>query len=282
MARGMVIADAHAAASLLTHINYYRLRAYWLPMETAADHGGQHKFKEGTRLEDALALYEFDRRLRLLLLAAIERLEVSVRTRMAQALSMKYGSHAHLDPKIFTNTARHYAHLEDINEELTRSHETFVEHYLSKYSDPESPPIWVVTEIMSLGLVSKMFANIKTYADRGDIVKPYGIHQKVVESFLHHVTHVRNLCAHHCRVWNRRFVVTFQIPQAPAWLMGWFNKKAERNVYNTLVMLAYFMRTIDATYPWFDRLKELLADFPMADKRAMGFPDNWQDLALWK
>lgn len=278
----MQITDVKAAAVMLTHINYYRLRAYWLPMEVPAGVKGEHRFKDGTKLEDVLALYEFDRRLRLLLLAAIERLEVSVRTRMSQCLSMKYGSHAHLETKIFNNLARHAAHLEDLNEELKRSHETFIDHYQDKYSDPESPPIWAVTEVMSLGLVSKMFANVKTFADRGDIAKPYGIHQKVVESFLHHVTHVRNLCAHHCRVWNRKFVVTFQLPQSPAYLMAWFNQKEDRKVYNSIVMLAHFMRAIDASYPWFDRVKELLNEFPLAGKEAMGFPEKWQDFPLWR
>src|SRR5262249_53883225 len=119
-------------------------------------------------------------------------------------------------------------------------------------------------------------------ADRGDIVRPYGIHQKVVESFLHHATHVRNLCAHHCRVWNRKFVVTFQIPQSPAYLMGWFNQKEDRKVYNTIAMLAHFTRAVDATYPWFDRLKELLNEFPTVSKQAMGFPEKWQEIPLWK
>lgn len=280
--RGMQIGDAKAAAATLTHINYYRLRAYWLPMEVAPEKEGEHQFREETRFEDVLSLYEFDRRLRLLLLAAIERLEVSFRTRLSQCLSMKYGSHAHLDEKIFANAAKHAELIEDLREEIERSHETFIDHYFATYSDPESPPIWAATEVMSLGLVSKLFANINTFADRGDIVKPYGVQAKVVESFLHHVTHVRNLCAHHCRVWNRKFVVTFQIPQSPAYLMAWFNRQADRNVYNTIAMLAHFMRCIDASYPWLGRIKELLAEFPLAEKSAMGFPEEWQDVPLWK
>jgi abortive infection bacteriophage resistance protein len=280
--RGMVVADQAAAATCLMHINYYRLRAYWMPMEVKAETDGEHKFKEGTKLEDVLSLYEFDRRLRLLLLAAIERLEVSFRTRFSQCLSVKYGSHAHLEEKVFHNLGRHAEHLASLNEEIQRSHETFIDHYFNTYTAPDSPPIWAVTEVMSLGLLSKMFANITTFADRGDIIKPYGVQSKVVESFLHHLTHVRNLCAHHCRVWNRKFVVTFQIPQSPAYLMAWFNQKADRNVYNTLTMLAHFMRCIDAGYPWFDRLKELLNSFPMANREAMGFPDKWQEIPLWK
>jgi abortive infection bacteriophage resistance protein len=280
--RGMVIVDKAKAIAALTHINYYRLRAYWLPMEVAAGEPGEHKFKDGTKFEDVIAIYEFDRRLRLLLLAAIERLEVSIRTRMSQVLSLKYGSHAYLNLNIFDDVGKHAVYLADLNDEVERSNETFIEHYFSKYNDPEMPPIWAVTEVMSLGLISKMFSNIKTFADRGDIVKPYGMNQKVVESFLHHLTHVRNICAHHCRLWNRKFVIKFQIPLNPSYLPGWFNKTADRNVYNTIAMLAYFMRMIDSEYPWFDRLKELLNAFPNIDKQAMGFPENWKEIPLWK
>lgn len=44
--RGMVIQDRARAAHYLTHINYYRLRAYWLPFEEQAGDGG-HRFRAG-------------------------------------------------------------------------------------------------------------------------------------------------------------------------------------------------------------------------------------------
>ena len=92
--RGMVIDDPAAAAFYLQHLNYYRLGAYWLPFE--ADHA-THSFKPGTKFGDVLNLYVFDRELRLLVLDAIERVEVSVRSQWAYQLAHQHGPHAHLD-----------------------------------------------------------------------------------------------------------------------------------------------------------------------------------------
>jgi len=68
--RGMVVDDRAQALRYLEHLNYYRIGAYWLPFE--ADHG-THQFRDGTRFEDVLNLYVFDRALRLLVMDAIER-----------------------------------------------------------------------------------------------------------------------------------------------------------------------------------------------------------------
>lgn len=70
--RGMAAPDPDRARHYLTHINYYRLRAYWLPLEQDAT-GGVHRFTPGTSFEDVLSLYVFDRRLRLLVMDAVER-----------------------------------------------------------------------------------------------------------------------------------------------------------------------------------------------------------------
>ena len=75
--RGMQVTDKPRAQHYLSHINYYRLGAYWLPFE--ANHDG-HSFRKGTSFEQVLDLYVFDRELRLLVMDGIERVEVSVRT----------------------------------------------------------------------------------------------------------------------------------------------------------------------------------------------------------
>lgn len=92
--RGMVIGDTDRARRYLSHLNYYRLAAYWLPFEETHL---PHKFKPDTRFDTVLEHYIFDRELRLLVMDAIERIEVSLRTQWAYYLSHTYGPHAHLD-----------------------------------------------------------------------------------------------------------------------------------------------------------------------------------------
>ncbi|MCB1893593.1 MAG: Abi family protein [Rhodocyclaceae bacterium] len=279
--RGMAIPDRTRAAHYLTHINYYRLRAYWLPFEEQAG-DGSHRFRAGTSFEDALTLYLFDRKLRLMLMDAIERVEVAVRTRWAHVLALRYGPHAYLRGEIFQEAWKYRRCLEGLTEEIARSHETFIDHYRTTYSEPELPPLWAACEVMSFGQLSKWLENLKYRADQKEIAAPYGLDPMVLGSFLHHLTHIRNLCAHHSRLWNRRLTFTMRLPRNPRHIVGWFNPAAERNLYNTLVMLTYLLGVIAPHSSWKGRLKTLMAECPKAHPSAMGFPTEWEKLQVWK
>lgn len=277
----MKIPDRELARRHLSHINYYRLRAYWLPFEQNPNGRGGHQFISGTCFNDILTGYNFDRRLRLFLLDAIERVEVSFRTLWAHTLSLKYGAHAYLKPHIFMSLQKYSDCLDSLKEEIARSKETFVQHYRRCYTDPDLPPIWAVCEIMSLGQLSKWFQNLKHRQDRIALAKSYGLDEGVVQSFIHHLTHVRNLCAHHSRLWNRLFTVTMQLPKYPELLSECCNPHASRKIYNTLVMLGYILKTIIPDSTWIHRLRQLINEFPRVDLAAMGFPRDWEKLSIW-
>src|SRR5690606_747860 len=149
--RGMQVDDEEVASFYLQHLNYYRLSAYWLPFE--ASHN-PHQFHSGTRFEDALNLYVFDRSLRLLVLDAIERIEVSVRSQWAYHLAYQHGPHAHLDISLAANHARWHSDSLKLTKEVQRSDEVFIRHLKAAYSE-SLPPVWAVCEVMSLGLLSR-------------------------------------------------------------------------------------------------------------------------------
>ena len=136
--RGLEVGERAEALHYLTHINYYRLRAYWLPFERPSKEG-EHRFVAGTRFEDVLRLYIFDRELRLLLMDLIERVEVSMRTHWAHAQAMRHGPHAHLDPALYRDAETHSNCLQGLNDEISRSRETFIEHYRKTYTEPPTP-----------------------------------------------------------------------------------------------------------------------------------------------
>jgi abortive infection bacteriophage resistance protein len=149
--RGMQVDDSATVEFYLQHLNYYRLGAYWLPFE--ADHA-THTFRPGTRFDDVLNLYVFDRELRLLVLDAIERIEVSVRGQWAYQLAHRHGCHAHLDPNLAYKQNLWQANLDKLTEEVNRSDETFIKHLKATYTEA-LPPVWAVCEVMSLGLLSR-------------------------------------------------------------------------------------------------------------------------------
>lgn len=281
--RGMQIADRAAATHYLRHISYYRLRAYWLPFEVPAG-AEDHSFREGTTFEAVLSLYIFDRELRLLVMDAVERIEVSVRASWAHHLAMTYGAHGYLEPAHYRRNDFYAKNFKSLIDETDRSKDTFVAHYKTKYTTPEHLPIWMAAEIMSFGLLSKWIGNLKGRPDRGAIAKPYGIDEKVLLSLTQHLSYVRNICAHHGRLWNKQFTVTMMIPSFPVALSRAMNPDPvmSRRVYNTLATLAYLLELIAPGSEWRGRVIDHMDSCAHADPYEMGFPQNWRNMVAWR
>jgi abortive infection bacteriophage resistance protein len=277
--RGLVCPDRPRVRRYLAHINYYRLTAYFLPFE--ADHA-THAFRPGTRFDDVLNLYVFDRELRLLTLDAIERIEVSVRTGWAYTLAHRHGAHAHLDETLFSSKRKRWDYgqqKQKLIDETQKSQETFAKHFRERYVEP-LPPVWAVAEVMTLGELSKWYRHLKSGADRNAVAHRYDMDEIALASFLHHLSTVRNLCAHHARLWNREFTFAFKLPRRPEILAESLNQKSRR-IYNTLSVMTWIMDCISARHHWKLRLKELLARHAV-DMHAMGFPQRWEALPVWR
>jgi abortive infection bacteriophage resistance protein len=278
--RGLVIRDRGLALHALTYISYYRLRAYSFYFELNNSDPG-HQLKPGTTLEDVLDLYDFDRRLRLLVNDAVERIEVAARGSWAHHLAMVHGSHGYLDDRNYLHPAQAKKNMAQLAEEVDRSHDTFIQHYRNAYGDPPLPPVWMVAEVISFGLLSKMISTLAARASRQGIARPLGLDERVFTSFMHHLGTVRNVCAHHGRLWNRRWTVTLTMPHQPAELASSVNKSADRQIYNTLVVMGHIMARIAPQSDWMRRVIDLLKVHPTGDLAAMGFPLDWETRSAW-
>jgi len=276
--RGMLFEDHDLALHYLSHLNYYRLGAYWLPFEV--DHQ-THKFKPDTSFENVLNLYVFDRELRLLVMDAVERVEVSIRTQLAYHLSNKYGPHAHLNPELFCDVLAYSKFIQNIDTAVKNSREDFVQHLRSKYIE-SLPPIWAIVELMSLGQLSKWFKTLGKPSDRKAIAIVFGMDEIILISFLHHLTFVRNICAHHSRLWNRKLTFKFKLPaKRPDSVAESINGRTNGKLYNTLAMLTWMMNQTSPGHSWTRRLVALI-DKHDIDTAAMGFPEDYQKLPIWK
>lgn len=263
----------------LSHLNYYRLTAYWLPFE--ADHAS-HTFNSGATFSAVLNVYVFDRELRLLVLDAIERVEVSLRTQWAYHLAHEHGAHAYLNQAIARKPDWWQSNLDSLRDEIKRADEVFIEHYRKTYADPPIPPIWAVCEVMSLGLLSRWFTNLKPKHTRTAIASVYRLDESVLQAFIRHITYIRNLCAHHSRFWNRRLTVTMKLPRTkPSELVSSFNVSEPRMICNTLVMLAWFLDRISPDHHWKTRLRELIHRYAI-DPTLMGFPKDYEKRFIWR
>jgi abortive infection bacteriophage resistance protein len=277
--RGLTINDRAFALHYLEHLNYYRLSAYRFPL---TERGNPDRFLPGTDFTTLWALYEFDRRLRQHLADALKRVEISVRSRLAYVLAHSHGPQALADTTLFANGPYYTDTLARLDEELKRSDELFVGHFRHNHNLPR-PPIWAACEVMSFGLLSRFYANITPFKPRKEIARTYKLFPPTMKSFLEHAAYVRNLCAHHSRLWNRRLTVTMDLPESqPMHILTSFNPGEDRKLYNTLVLLGHMMDVIAPGHTWTRRLLDLIKETPFDVAPEMGFPADWRERDFWK
>ena len=286
--RGMNIAsETHACACLKT-IGYYRLSAYWLPFERPPEDGRARSkvFIPDTKFDDVYSLYLMDRALRLRLMEAIDRIETNVRSRWTNRMALEYGSHAHLDHNLFMSASEHSRLLHRLATSVDKSEETFIKHYKRKYCEPYSPPLWAATELMSIGDLSKWISNTKDTGLRGKLAKDIGFPtRETFKGSFQALAYVRNICAHHGRLWNRRFVKRIPIIRnlkSDQILEEHKGQLQPANLlYNYLVIILFVIRHQQTGSEYLDRLKDTLEAASPRLLSHMGFPENWQNRPAW-
>lgn len=298
--RGLIINDIERAKKHLSNVSYYRLSAYMLPFKVMSDDGSViDKFIEGTTWDDVWNLYKFDRKLRLLVFDAIERIEIALRTQIIYQLSHKYGSHWQDNSQLFkttTNpkTGKIYSVYNDIQSHITEQLNAnrkarFIEHYLQKYNNPLTPPSWMSVELLYFSELSKICQGLSQKQDIKDIAAYFGIHnEEVFCSWLHSINYVRNICAHHGRLWNSPLAVRPTIYKKPKSGLVWLPSEELKNVKNSklyyfLCMLLYLLQTVNPKTKFKKHFRELLTEkYPGVDPHFMGFPEGWEEHPLWK
>ncbi len=278
--RNLKFADKNRAVKYLSNISYYRLSGYLYPFRDLAT----DNFVGGVTFEQIIDLYLFDRALRLLIFDAIETIEVILRTQMIYQPSITNGAFWFEDAANFEDASRYAEHLNKLDEEVDRSKtgEVFLQHFFGKY-DEATPPAWMAFEVLSLGLMSKFHQNMRvSHPAKKAIARHFGVSQPVVfQSWLRSVTYVRNICAHHRRLWNRILTNKPIIPHNPPTV--WISTATSNDkIYYFLCCLIYMIRTVQPHTTFIVRLKKLLAHHPNISKSAMGFPDDWENERFWQ
>ena len=293
--RGLVIPDEARTRHYLASISYYRLSAYTRPFYVPRQ--PDHSFLPGTTFDQVLALYIFDRELRLLLLDAIERIEVALRAQMTNTLAEHHGAHGYTNCGIFDDRYNHAWLMDKLGKEVeSRDAESFVEHYRNKYgAAPKQPPVWMAMELLTFKEVSRLFGALRHNQDTQRISQHFGWPDTVLRSWFRNLSDLRNLCAHHARVWNREFGSFPLIPRKPprGWaqippgvVVGQQEQQAQiepqRRFYMQWVVIESLMRVVCPESEWSKRLLHLLDQHPHISRRHMGFPDDWTQQAFWQ
>jgi len=204
--RGLVIANPAVAVKFFQQVNYYRFSAYCIPFQSARD-----VFFPGITFEKVVELYRLDEILRNDYLELLSPIEVFLRPRIVYELSHGWGPFSHYDSSIFRKDFDHAGWIASLDEEVNRGKEDFLDHYKTKYNGFPRLPIWMACEIMSLGSLSHLYHGLLPGPQR-QICEGLEIHQFVLQSWLHNMTYLRNICAHHSRFWNRELSIRPYIP----------------------------------------------------------------------
>lgn len=296
VSRGLVVGDAVKAEECLQQINYYRLSGYVLPFQAVKD-----IFNKGATFEAILNLYLFDRELRVLVFDAIERIEIALKAQMIYQLAHKYGAHWQDNASVFNPASLHqktrntidiYTDTQNIIfRHCNANHpEVFIKHYKNTYNIPVNPPSWMSIELLTIGELSRLYMALRKPADRKDIASFFGLHHTVFTSWLHTLVYIRNICAHHSRLWNREFAIKPDVLLRPyrPWIQPSFNNNNHRTFYS-LSILKYLLFSSNPSNNFKEQLAALINKYPDTPIQFMGIPTdgngkiiNWQNENLWQ
>lgn len=276
--RGL-IADKSKLVEILSNISYYHLSAYIYPFKI----DNSDKLQLGTTLEQIYRRYRFDRQLRCLVLDALERIETALKTKIVNIFTQQYGAFGYIDKNNYNGISQGEFEklLNTIDSEVNRhlkSNEQFVTHYFNKYDEADLP-FWMAAELLTFGSVLTMFRKMHRSIQQ-QIANEFGVPIVIMESWLLTLNHVRNICAHHARLWNRRLGVRPQIPNTKKH-PEWTSVKNDKP-FVVLLMLSQFLRKCAPCSEWRKRIEDLTDEYSDLPLNCMDFPENWKKHVLWR
>lgn len=268
VSKGLIINNTKKAIEILKQINYYRLTGYMLSLKR------DDIFINGSTIEDVYTIYEFDKKLRLLLIEILEDIEINFRTHITYNIAHKYGTLGYQDSNNFLKQKHHNEFINILKKELDKRQELFIKHHKINYNGQF--PIWVIVDILSFSALSKLFHNMKI-KDKQEISKEYyNLPYEYLESWLNHFSYIRNICAHYGRLYNRSL--------SPCQPRLSKKDKKENLVTDKIFITFYILRKLylkinkNNWTTFIIRLEALIENYDCIDKNLIGFPDNWRSV----
>lgn len=282
--RGLIVDDEEKTKHYLHQIGYYRLCGYTLPFQRGGDGNDRHEFKNPVEFSVILDRYVFDRKLRLLLLDAIERIEVSFRASLSNSIAQRHTPHWYQDAALFEPPHDHAAMINELKRQIVHNANTpekvaqrdiHIRHYYDTYYEPDMPPSWMVFETISFGTISRIFEGLYK-SETAAICTPLRVNHDTLSSWIHAISYVRNLCAHHKRVWNKTLTIKPAIARK-------HKEKFQGNskIYGVMVVVQILLDQVAPDNTWAERLSDLLEEHPNVPLVNMGIPEDWRTKPFW-
>ena len=305
--RGLAIRDQARALRLLEVTSFFRLIPYMRPFQEV--HAEERRFKAGAGLDQIYTLYLFDSRLRQHTMAALERFEVAVRAAISDHMAATHGAHWYLERSRFRDHYRHDELINSLQSQIERERRKFsgerrqiensaasperqarqidgrkrdnyLRFYAETYTEPALPPSWAMTEELSLGGISHLYSGLARDWDRKQIACYFELPQSVLGSWMHTLTFIRNICAHHARLWNRELAVPPRWDRALPQPDGAAGPHPPRRFITIAAMLVCLCRQVAPDCGWLDKLVDLISEYPAIPREPMGLMPDWQERLL--
>ena len=278
--RGMLIDDIEEAKNFLRNVSYFRLQGFWWEFQVDKTN---HKFKEATSFKSVIELYTFDRKLRLLIFDAIERIEISLRTKMIYYVSIEKDQWWFENSENFFNKDFFKDSLSEIDNELDRTKEIFIKSHYQKYGQSTRPPAYKTLEVISFGCLSKIYSNLNNDIEaKNRIASEFDLpNYNFLKSWLQTFNIIRNIIAHHSRLWNRN--IDFPPKSLYQTEQSFINIPDNLNsFYHCVSCILFLLNKISVGHSLKNKFKTLLLENPSISILEMGFPIDWEEQEIWK
>lgn len=264
--RGIIINDEQFCIDILSHLNYYRLTAYMLPYKINND-----KY-EAISFEKIYNIYEFDRKLKSLVLSVLEEIELLLRTKLAYYHSHKFGPLGYLDENNYNKLHRHDDFINEFNKLVKKNCDNlFVRHHMINKSGEF--PIWVAVELFPFGMLSRFYADLCVIDKKNIAKREFNIGYQQLESWLLCLSTLRNRCAHYMRLYYYNF---------NKWPNVAKNEKIalSNQIFDFIYIMRYCYLNIEKwNSTFFLELNALMEQYEKyIELRHIGFPSDWRRL----
>ena len=268
--RGCVIEDVEYARETLKYINYFRLSNYFEPFSV-----NKSQYEEGTSFEKIMQIYDMDRKLRSILIAALEEIEIALRACISNFHALKYGALGYLNPNTFTHSHNHTSFISKMNYLVDCNEDReFVKHYNVKYSGKF--PLWVMCELFSFGTLAFFFKDMHS-ADKKTIANDYyGCSPSEMDNWIFCLNELRNYCAHYNRLYGNSFPIEPKTPKN-------FEPRLKPDVFGYMIVMKQLYHDREnwnerVVKPITRMLKKNSSIIRLSD---IGFPENWERLLMF-
>lgn len=277
--RNLIIEDEVRATRYLESIGYYRLSGYMYHLQ-APDKS--HCFIEGTSFDKVVDMYKFDKRLRAIVMEYMERIEVALRAKLTNYYSSAHGFFWYAKAELFDDKSTAAAILHDIKEDFKIPKDHFLRTYKRNYSAEPLPPSQMALETLSLGELARLYKALVTDEFKMLIAEEFRLAPSSLETWFIWLTNVRNVCAHHSRLWNRNMsALRPHMPSRKAFKFAVpMPEEANTNMYGVIALMHRLLKSFNPANSFTKKVEDLIREYKV-DAALMGFPDDWERTAVW-